>query len=112
MRDRMSPTEPLGFNGATGRTRINPTPVADTYVAFQRSSERRYRHRAARKLDDQVVARLRECWQAPVEAGEESWTEFVPPIERAAVVAPLREHAGPHQLVGGNVQEGLVQRGL
>jgi hypothetical protein len=63
-------------------------------------------------LDDQVVAWLRECWQAPVEAGEEPWTDFVPPVERCVVVSPLREHAGSHELVGGNVQEGLVQCGL
>jgi hypothetical protein len=63
-------------------------------------------------LDDQVIARVCERRQTPMEPGEEPGTDLVPPVERPTVVAPRRDYAGGHQLVGRNVQKRFVQRCL
>jgi hypothetical protein len=52
------------------------------------------------ELDDEVVSRCGQCGQAPVEAIEEPRSHLLPPGERAVWIAPGRQHAAGHHMVG------------
>jgi hypothetical protein len=63
-------------------------------------------------LHDQMITCTGQGGQASVKTLEEAWPHLVPPREGTFVVAPLGKHSACDELVGGNMQERLVEYAL